>query len=62
MVSEEGIICPYCKKKHNKHKAIGNSGLVNYAGSTFSMVCDRCGKDFYGEYEVRIKYKTHKNY
>lgn len=62
MVSKDGIICPYCKKINNKHEVIGTSGLINYYGSTFSMTCSKCGKEFYGEYEVSIKYKTRKNY
>ena len=62
MVSKENVICPHCKKEHNKHKVIGTSGLINYYGSTFSMTCDKCGKDFYGEYTVEIKYRTRKTY
>ena len=62
MVSKDEIVCPYCKKGHSKYRVIGSSGLVNCFGSEFSMTCDRCGKDFYGEYVVDIRYKTRKNY
>ena len=62
MTSKDGVICPHCKKTHNKHKVIGTTGLINCFGSEFSMTCDRCGKDFFGKYEVIIKYKTRKNY
>lgn len=62
MVSEEYVVCPHCKANHNKHDVVGNSGLINYFGSEFSMTCKKCGKDFYGEYIVKIKYKTRKNY
>lgn len=46
MVSEEAVVCPYCKANHRKHDVIGNSGLINYCGSSFSMTCKNCGKDF----------------
>ena len=62
MVSKESIICPHCKNEIDKHKAIGKSGLINYCGSEFSMTCPKCDEDFYGEYEVTIKYRTRKNY
>ncbi len=62
MVSKDAIICPHCKREHNKHKAMGTSGLVNYCGSEFSFTCDKCGKEIYGTMEVTIKYKTRKTY
>lgn len=60
--SKESIICPHCGKQHNKHIAIGTTGLINMFGSEFSMTCNRCEKDFYGRFEVEIKYKTRKTY
>ena len=62
MVSKESVICPHCKKNYSKHRVIGTTGLINHCGSTFSIICDRCGKCFYGEYTVEIKYRTRKNY
>lgn len=62
MVSKDAIICPHCKKEHNKYRAMGTSGLVNYCGSEFSFTCDKCGKEIYGIMEVTIKYKTRKTY
>lgn len=62
MVSKESVICPYCKKEHYKNKAIGTSGIINYSGSTITITCEKCGKDFICEYEVTIKYKTRKDY
>lgn len=60
MISKEYVICPFCKKVHSKNKAIGISGLINYAGSECSITCEKCGKDFRCVYEVQIKYKTSK--
>lgn len=62
MVSEECVICPHCKAERSRNDAIGISGLINYCGSEFSLKCKKCGKDFYGEYTVKIKYRTRKNY
>lgn len=63
MTSKDYVICPFCKKEkkeHSKNKAIGTSGLINYAGSEHYITCDKCGKDFRCTYEVQIKYKTSK--
>ena len=60
MISKEFVICPFCKKTHNKHKAIGTSGLINYAGSERGITCEKCGKEFVCVYEVEIRYKTSK--
>lgn len=60
-VSKEKVICPLCKREHDINKAIDTSGLINYCGSSLTITCDKCGKDFYCEYEVIIKYKTRKN-
>lgn len=62
MKSNDAIICPHCKKNHNKHKAMGTSGLVNYCGSEFSFTCDKCGKEIYGTMEVKITYITRKTH
>lgn len=62
MVSKEGVICPYCKAKNSKSKAIGIAGLIIPNGGDFSATCDRCGKEFYGTYEVSIIYRTRKEY
>lgn len=59
-VSNEKVICPYCKKEHSKNKVIGTSGLINYCGSEMTIACEKCGKDFICNYIVSIKYKTTK--
>ena len=61
MISKDDVICPFCKKKHSKFKAIGTSGLINYVGSECSITCDKCGNVFRCVYEVQIKFKTNKN-
>lgn len=60
MVSDEYVICPFCKQKNSRFKALGKSGLINHIGSECTVTCDKCGKDFQCVYEVKIKYKTSK--
>lgn len=60
MIDKEYIVCPFCKNKHSKNKAIGTSGLINYNGSELTIECNKCGKDFKCIYEVQIKFKTNK--
>lgn len=62
MVSKDYVICPYCKKKHSKTKAIGTSGVVCFNGSELTVECDKCGKDFYVEYEVSYTFRTRKEF
>lgn len=61
MISKEYVICPFCRKELSKNKAIGTSGLINYAGSECFITCEKCGRDFRCVYEVQIKYKTMKD-
>lgn len=60
MISNEYIICPYCKNKHNKGIAIGQSGIINIFGTEKMITCPKCNKDFTCEVEVKITYKTRK--
>lgn len=63
MVDKTFVICPFCKCKHSKTKVLGTSGLVCYNGNEGqSVICDRCGKDFYCDTEIQYKFKTRKNY
>lgn len=63
MVDKTFVICPFCKCKHSKTKVLGTSGLVCYNGNEEqSVICDRCGKDFYCDTEIQYKFKTRKNY
>lgn len=62
MVSKEGVICPHCKALNSKSKAVGTSGTVLLNGSSFFTTCVKCGKEFYGTYDVCITYRTRKQY
>ena len=60
MVSDEYVVCPFCKHKHSRFKALGTSGLINHSGSKCTIICAKCEKEFRCIYEVTIKYKTSK--
>lgn len=60
MVSKDAVICPYCKAENYKRKVLGDSGLVNYCGTSRMVKCNKCGKDFNCEVEVNIKFRTSK--
>lgn len=60
MISNEFIICPYCKTEHLKNVVLGASGLVNVSGTIRDVTCRKCGKDFSCEVDVKIVYKTRK--
>lgn len=63
MVNKEKVVCPFCKHEHGVTKAIGTTGLVCYTGETDkSIICDKCGKEFYCDFEVAYKFKTRKYY
>lgn len=59
-VSESDIICPYCKCEHSRFFIMGTTGLINHNGTTRTMACRKCGKDFECEMIVKIKFKTSK--
>lgn len=41
MVDKENVICPFCKRKHGKTKALGTSGLVCCTGEeNKTITCD----------------------
>lgn len=60
MKSNEYVICPYCKSKHNKGEVIGQSGIINIFGTEKGVTCRKCGKDFTCEVGVKITYRTRK--
>lgn len=63
MNDSENIICPHCKRRHSKYKILGSSGLINHSGyESIYVCCEKCGKDFYCDIEVKLKIKTRKNY
>ena len=60
MISNEYVICPYCKSKHEKNVVIGQSGIINIFGTEREVTCKKCDKDFCCEVEVKIVYRTRK--
>ena len=60
MISNEYIICPYCKSKHSKGVAIGQSGVINIFGTEREITCRNCDKSFVCKVDVKIAYKTRK--
>ena len=60
MVSNDFVICPFCKAKNLKNTVLVASGLVNIYGTERAVECRKCGKEFSCEVEVKIRYKTRK--
>ena len=60
MVSNEFVICPYCKYANLKNVVLGSSGLINVSGTERTVGCRKCGKEFSCEVQVNIRYKTRK--
>lgn len=40
MISNEYVICPYCKSKHNKGGVIGQSGIINIFGTEKELLVE----------------------
>lgn len=55
--SNYDVICPYCGFSNNKFCVI-KYGLANISGSFFDAVCNKCNKEFEGEYKVHIQFMT----
>lgn len=61
MISKDNVVCPFCKYKHSKTKALGTSGLICQVGEEEKkLTCDKCGKDFLCDIEITYRFKTSK--
>ena len=63
MVSKYDVVCPYCKKKMGRSKALGVFGTVNINGyENLTLTCDACKKEVICDVEVSYTFRTRKNF